>query len=58
MEIFGEIKSDLEKKDNRIEDMDILIAATALSYNLTLVTNNIKHFSNIDDLHIENWKVK
>lgn len=56
MVIFGEIKSKLEKMGSRIEDMDLFIAATALSYNLTLVTNNTKHFENIDDLRIENWK--
>ncbi|MFO7865930.1 MAG: VapC toxin family PIN domain ribonuclease, partial [Candidatus Aminicenantes bacterium] len=39
-----------------IQDMDILIAATALTHNLTLVTNNIRHFKNIPDLRIENWK--
>jgi tRNA(fMet)-specific endonuclease VapC len=56
MDIFGEIKSKLEKTGSRIEDMDLFIAATALSYNLTLVTNNTKHFENIDDLRLENWK--
>jgi tRNA(fMet)-specific endonuclease VapC len=56
MDVFGEIKSNLERKGNIIEDMDILIAATALSYNLILVTNNVKHFEKIKDLNIENWK--
>ena len=35
--------------------MDLLIAATALYMNMTLVTNNIKHFSKIDGLSLENW---
>ena len=56
MDIFGEIKSNLERKGNVIEDMDILIAATALSHNLILVTNNVKHFEKVKDLDIENWK--
>jgi len=46
----------LERKGNIIEDMDILIAATTLSFNLILVTNNVKHFEKIKDLRIENWK--
>jgi len=50
------IKSNLERKGNIIEDMDILIAATALSHNLILVTNNVKHFEKIKDLRMENWK--
>jgi len=56
MDVFGEIKSNLERKGNIIEDMDILIAATALSHNLILVTNNVNHFEKIKDLRIENWK--
>ncbi len=56
MDVFGEIKSNLERKGNIIEDMDILIAATALSHNFILVTNNVKNFEKIKDLRIENWK--
>jgi tRNA(fMet)-specific endonuclease VapC len=56
MDVFGEIKSSLEMRGSIIEDMDILIAATALSHNLVLVTNNVKHFKKIKDLRIENWR--
>ena len=56
MDVFGEIKSSLEMRGSIIEDMDILIAATALSHNLILVTNNVKHFKKIKDLRMENWK--
>ena len=58
MEVFGEIKSGLERKGKIIEDMDILLAATALSYNLILVTNDVSHFQRIEDLRIENWTEK
>jgi tRNA(fMet)-specific endonuclease VapC len=56
MAVFGEIKSSLEMRGSIIEDMDILIAATALSHNLILVTNNVKHFKKIKDLRTENWR--
>jgi len=56
MDVFAAIKSNLERKGNIIEDMDILIAATALSHNLILVTNNVKHFEKIKDLRMDNWK--
>lgn len=39
-----------------IEDMDLLIAATAIYNELTLVTNNTKYFENIPNLSLENWK--
>lgn len=55
MDVFGEIKSSLEMRGSIIEDMDILIAATALSHNLILVTNNVKHFKKVKDLRMENW---
>jgi tRNA(fMet)-specific endonuclease VapC len=56
MDIFGEIKCNLERNGKIIPDMDILIAATALTHNLTLVTNNARHFQKIPALKIENWK--
>ena len=55
METFGEIKASLEKKGQIIDDMDLLIASTALTHNLILVTNNEKHFQRIEGLEIENW---
>jgi tRNA(fMet)-specific endonuclease VapC len=36
-----------------IGDSDIWIAATALQYDLTLLTNNRRHFERIDGLRIE-----
>lgn len=56
MEVFADIKAKMFDKGIRIEDMDLLIAATAIYNELTLVTNNIKHFENIPNLKIENWK--
>jgi predicted nucleic acid-binding protein len=46
----------LRKKGFNIEDIDLLIAAYCLKHKLTLVTNNTKHFCDIDDLQITNWK--
>jgi len=54
--VFGEIKARLEQKGTRIEYMDLLIAATAIYMDLSLVTNNKNHFSRINDLTIENWE--
>jgi tRNA(fMet)-specific endonuclease VapC len=35
--------------------MDMLIASQAMSLGLTLVTNNVREFSQIPDLTLENW---
>ena len=49
---FSKIKADLEKSGQRIEDFDLLIAATAKVLNLTLVTRNLDHFKRIKGLKI------
>jgi tRNA(fMet)-specific endonuclease VapC len=56
MELFGEMRAGLEEAGNRIDDMDLLTAATAMYMNLSLVTNNRKHFARINDLVLEEWK--
>jgi len=53
--IFGLLKSQLEKTGKSIDDFDLILASSALSHNLTIVTNNEKHFKRIDGLKIENW---
>ena len=55
VEIFGLLKSNLEKTSTPLDDFDLVLAATALSHNLILVTNNTKHFQRINGLKIENW---
>jgi predicted nucleic acid-binding protein len=54
-EIFGMIKADLEKQGTPLDDFDIVIASCALVHNLTLVTNNVKHFERIDGLRLVSW---
>jgi tRNA(fMet)-specific endonuclease VapC len=38
-----------------IGNMDLLIAAHAVSQHMTVVTNNIKHFSSVPGLEVELW---
>lgn len=52
---FGEIKAELQKTGELLPDADLLIAATALDAGTTLVTGNIRHFSRISGLSLENW---
>ena len=55
MEIFGEIKAYIQKIGKPVDDMDLLISATAISNGMTLVTHNTKHFENIPNLKLEDW---
>jgi predicted nucleic acid-binding protein len=51
-ERFAETRSHLRHRGELIPDFDILIAATALHYDLTLLTYNRRHFSRIPDLKL------
>jgi tRNA(fMet)-specific endonuclease VapC len=55
--ISGEVYAELRKQGITIGTSDLLIAGIALENNLTLVTNNEKHYSHIKALRIENWKL-
>ena len=52
---YGKIRADLEKRGEPIGPLDMMIAGHARSVGCTLVTNNIKEFSRISELNIENW---
>jgi tRNA(fMet)-specific endonuclease VapC len=52
---FGKIKADLKTKGKILNDSDLFIAATAISNDLILVTNNEKHFQRIGNLKVQNW---
>ena len=54
-ELYGKIRLKLEKSGTPIGDMDMLIAAAALSAGAILVSHNRKHFSKIDGLKVEDW---
>jgi len=57
-DIYASEKVKLRKAGNLIDDFDLLIASTALSNQLILVTDNIKHFDRIEGISIENWIVR
>lgn len=54
-ETFGELRSLLEARGIPLDDLDLAIAATALTRNIILVTNNEAHFGRIPGLRMRNW---
>ena len=50
--IFGHLKS----KGISIGTADLLIAGIALQNNFQLITNNTKHFADIENIDLANWK--
>ncbi len=54
-EHYAEIRVALEKAGNPIGPNDLLIAAHCRALGLTLVTHNLKEFSHVPKLRVENW---
>ena len=52
---YAELRTVLEKAGTPIGANDYLIAAHALSLELTLVTDNVGEFSRVPGLRVENW---
>lgn len=52
IEIYANLKYLLEKKGQKIDEFDLLIASTAIYQDCTLVTSDKKHFSRITELKI------
>ena len=50
------IYSNLKNTGKLIDDVDILIAGSAMSNNYTFITDNTKHFERVKNLKLENWK--
>lgn len=56
-EAAASIRAQLKQQGRPIGSYDILIAGTALHHKLVLVTSNVKEFSRVDNLKLENWRV-
>ena len=54
-EVYGPLRARLESEGRRLDEPDLRIASIALAHGLTLVTGNVRHFSRVPDLAVENW---
>lgn len=50
--VFAKERGKLRKKGSLIGDIDLLIGSTCLFHDLTLLTNNARHFELIDGLNL------
>jgi len=53
--IYAKEKARLKTKGTIISDLDLLIGATAISNNMTMVTRNVREFERLENIRIENW---
>lgn len=51
-DVFARIRALLRKQGNLIPDMDLLIAATALAFDLTLLSRNRRHLARVPGLRL------
>jgi tRNA(fMet)-specific endonuclease VapC len=54
-EAYADVRHQLGTAGKPIGIMDMMIAAHALAADLTLVTNNTRHFERLTPLRLENW---
>lgn len=52
---YGDLRATLERKGKPIGALDTLIAAHALGLGAVLVTNNVREFSRVPGLLVQNW---
>lgn len=52
---YGRQKDRLVRDGVMIEDFDLLIGCTAVAQNMIMVTDNVRHFSRIEGITLENW---
>jgi len=55
-EEYAEIRLQLERVGRPIGERDLLIAATAKSRRLTVVTHNVREFGRVPGLNVEDWR--
>jgi tRNA(fMet)-specific endonuclease VapC len=52
---YARVRSGVESRGRPIGNLDLLIASHAVALGAVLVTNNVKHFSQVSGLKLENW---
>jgi tRNA(fMet)-specific endonuclease VapC len=57
IDLYAKEKARLRKQGISLDDFDLLIAATSITHNLIMVTNNTKHFKNVSQIILEDWTI-
>ncbi len=55
LKVFASEKARLRSIGKPLPDFDLLIGATAIAHNMTLVTNNTKHFQRLNGIKLADW---
>ena len=52
---YATIRNELSKVGLSVDHFDLLIGATAIHYDLVMVTHNVKHYKHIEGLNLQDW---
>lgn len=55
IDLYGKEKARLKTAGTAISDLDLFIGATAITYDMILVTRNVREFARMENIKIENW---
>ena len=55
LDLYAKEKARLRKAGTAIDEFDLLIGVTSITHNLTMVTNNTRHFERIKGIALEDW---
>lgn len=55
-EVYGQLRTELERRGKLIGPNDLLIASISLAHDATLITHNTSEFSHVPNLQIEDWQ--
>jgi tRNA(fMet)-specific endonuclease VapC len=52
---FGKIRIQMRRNGIEVPSVDLMIASVAMTYDLTLVTHNVRDFKKIPGLRLDDW---
>ena len=53
--VYGDLRAELERREQPISPLDLQIAAHAVSLETALITNNEREFRKVPGLEVQNW---
>jgi predicted nucleic acid-binding protein len=53
--VYGKLKAEMEKNGIPLTEPDLRIASIALHHKVVIVTGNVRHFSKVPGILVENW---
>ena len=53
--VYGRLRAELEQRGTSVDMPDLMIAAIAMSREMTVITGNVRHIAKVPGLMVEDW---